>query len=260
MGTKLLPELEGYTFSRSPGKNAFSQAQQLDFKRSRLDLEIILKESDPTTKYELFERLNTGGSMASDQEVRNCVLVWMKEELFDWMHDELSQNQDFAQSVLLPERLEEQQYRMELVLRFLVFHAMKEARLRQIKDLGEFLNDQNRSLGEQETFDRKHHRAVFADTFRLINEAAGPDAFHKYDVAKDAFRGGFLISAFEAVAFGVAYNISRWRTSTAASKKLRSRIIALWSQADFTKNIGIGVPARDRVRRSIPFARRFLKP
>ena len=55
----------------------FEPPLQLDFKRARLDLHIIEKESDPSSKYELFERLNTGGSRASDQEVRNCVLVWM---------------------------------------------------------------------------------------------------------------------------------------------------------------------------------------
>jgi uncharacterized protein with ParB-like and HNH nuclease domain len=83
-GTKLLPELEGYSFSHPPTPEpAFDIPLQLDFKRSRLDIEIILKESDPSTKYELFERLNTGGSIASDQEVRNCVLVWINEDFFD---------------------------------------------------------------------------------------------------------------------------------------------------------------------------------
>lgn len=259
--TKLLPELDGYSFTRSSATNrAFSSAQQLDFKRSRLDIQIILKESDPTTKYELFERLNTGGSIASDQEVRNCVLVWMNEPFFDWMHDKLAQNDDFSQCVFLPERLEEQQYRIELVLRFLVFYRMKETDLRGIQDLGEFLNEQNRALAVDKNFDRTHHRKVFAATFRVLNEAVGPDAFHKYDLKRDAFRGGFLISAFEAVALGVAYNIDRWASAKSPGKKLRSRVTSLWSQAQFVDHIGIGVAARERVKRSIPFGRRFFRP
>jgi len=261
MGTKLLPELEGYGFTKlSRSQKSFSSAQQLDFKRSRLDLQIILKESDPTTKYELFERLNTGGSIASEQEVRNCVLVWMNEPFYDWMQDELAQNEAFTECVLLPERLEEQQYRMELILRFLVFFKMKETDLRRIKDLGEFLNDQNRAIAGDKGFDRKRHRIVFANTFLILNEAVGSDAFRKFDVKTGAFRGGFLISAFEAVALGVAFNIDRWTNTSSSRKRLRSLVSSLWSEPEFVNHIGIGVAARERVKKSIPFGRRFIRP
>ncbi len=56
---------------------------RLDFERSRLRVEILKKESDEKTKYELFERLNTGGSRLTDQEVRNCIMVMLNPELFE---------------------------------------------------------------------------------------------------------------------------------------------------------------------------------
>jgi hypothetical protein len=260
LATKLLPALDGHTFKKTPGAKAFTMAQQLDFRRSRLDLQIILKESDPTTKYELFERLNTGGSIASEQEVRNCVLVWMNEPFFDWMHTDLSQNDDFLQCVLLPERLEEQQYRLELVLRFLVFSRLAEGDLRGIKDLGEFLNDQNRLLAEDPTFSRRTHKRVFTETFRLLNHRVGFDAFRKFDVARNKFIGGFLISAFEAVALGVAHNIDAWAKASAKPERLSKLVAKMWTEATFVNHIGIGVAARDRIQRSIPFGRKFFKP
>lgn len=260
-GTKLLPELEGYSFSEQPGAEShFGVPLQLDFKRSRLDVEIILKESDPSTKYELFERLNTGGSKASDQEVRNCVLVWINEGLFDWLKEDLSEYEHFQQCVQLPDRLEGQQYRVELVLRFLALHRIAVEHLRGVKDLGEFLNDKNREIASDKKFDRENYERTFKGTFRLLSAAAENNAFRKYNSSTQGFGGPFLISAFEAVALGVAYNIDRWLAmdSEMAADAIRDRINRLWDQRGFTT--GTGVSASDRMQKSIPFGRRFFKP
>jgi len=252
VATKLLPSLNSYRFRTAT--KIFSSAQQLDFRRLRLDVQVILKESDPSTKYELFERLNTGGSIASDQEVRNCVLVWINEPLFDWMHDTLSENVDFREAIPLSDRLEEQQYRLELVLRFLVLHDMAPAQLRRVTDLGDFLNEQNRRIAISTDFDRAEQEQLFGKTFRVLNRAIGPDAFRKFDVESNQFKGGFLISAFEAIALGVAHNIARW-SRPGTSGRLQSLIKSAWSQPAFREHIGIGVPARERIQHSIPFGR-----
>ena len=69
-------------------------------------------------KFELFQRLNTGGSMLSDQEVRNSILVMMNRTLYQWLR-ELSQDKNFISCVALSDRAIEEQYDMELVLRFI---------------------------------------------------------------------------------------------------------------------------------------------
>ena len=257
-GTKLLPHLEGYRFRvvGSGGEQSFSAAQQLDFRRLRLDVQVILKESDPSTKYELFERLNTGGSIASDQEVRNCVLVWINEPLFDWMNA-VAANTDFGESVTLSDRLEEQQFRLELVLRFLALKNVSQAQLRRVTDLGDFLNEQNRSIAVDQTFDRTQNERLFINTFRILNSAAGSDTFRKFDAATGRFKGGFLISAFEAIALGVAHNLRVW-SRAGAMPRLLVRIKSVWNEPAFIEHIGIGVPARERIRHSIPFGRQYF--
>jgi hypothetical protein len=261
--TKLLPELEGYSFSSTPDAiNSFGVPLQLDFRRSRIDVEIILKESDPSTKYELFERLNTGGSMASDQEVRNCVLVWINESLFDWVKGELGNYEHFQKCVQLPERLEDLQYRSELILRFLALHQIEVDNLRGIKDLGEFLNEKNREIAVSEDFDRGSHERTFKETFRLLSEAVEGDAFRKFSKATNSFSGPFLISAFEAVALGVASNIDQWLALAPAKAKdlVSTRVKTLWDQASFVGHIGTGVSAQNRMQKSVPFGRQFFKP
>jgi hypothetical protein len=252
--------MKGKAFeNRFEPESSFTMPQQLDFRRSRLDLQIILKESDPSSKYELFERLNTGGSLASRQEVRNCVLVWMNESLFDWMH-ELCKDENFSDCVQISERLEEQQYRMELVLRFLAFRDVSEAQLKKIEDIGDFLDEQNRTLAANQEFNRGDVHKNFSKVFTLLKVALGADSFKKYDQQKGVFKGAFLISAYESVALGVAHNIDLWQLTAEDAVKLSGLIESMWEQSDFIDYIGIGVPARERIRKSIPFGRKHFVP
>ena len=74
--TDYLPSFDGMMWNNpSNPEKSFTKEQQLAFKRARIDVIIVKKESDPNTKYELFQRLNTGGSKLSDQEVRNCLMI-----------------------------------------------------------------------------------------------------------------------------------------------------------------------------------------
>lgn len=66
-------------------------------------MNIVLDKSDDTAKYELFQRLNTGGSKAVDQEVRNALLLMNNPEFLEWM-EELSKNEDFRNCVPMSDR------------------------------------------------------------------------------------------------------------------------------------------------------------
>lgn len=41
---------------------------------------IIEKESDAIIKYELFQRLNIGGTIATPQEMRNCIMLMLNRK------------------------------------------------------------------------------------------------------------------------------------------------------------------------------------
>jgi uncharacterized protein with ParB-like and HNH nuclease domain len=72
-GTRYLPSLQDKHWEENGGNGqGLNREQQLIIKRSKLDIKIVLRESDESSKYELFQRLNTGGSSLSDQELRNC--------------------------------------------------------------------------------------------------------------------------------------------------------------------------------------------
>ena len=117
--TDYLPSFEKVQWENIDPQYSFTKEQQLSFKRSRIDVIIMKKESDPKAKYELFQRLNTGGSKLSDQEVRNCLMIMTKRKFYDFVL-ELSESEDYKNCLPISERLIDEQYRMELLLRMLI--------------------------------------------------------------------------------------------------------------------------------------------
>lgn len=266
--TKYLPSLAGrlWESNKKPEQQAVENAQNDDddsalttsqrliIKRSKIDASIILRESDEKAKYELFQRLNTGGSPLSDQEVRNSIMVMLNKDLYRWM-SKLAKHEAFRSCVALSDRALEEQYDMELVLRFLVFRTMSEAQLSTIGDMGEFLTDRAVELAERKDFNTEAEETAFVDTFMVLNAELGDDSFRRFDWVKQKFVGGFSVSAFEAVALGVGFN---HEANLANSNGIETKAKEIWRQPVFVDNSGSGVRASSRVPKILPYARKLF--
>lgn len=250
--TKYLPSLEGTTWDQS---NSLDMAHKLAIKRSKIDVSIIQKESDENIKYELFQRLNTGGSVLSNQELRNSILVMLNRDFFNWLQS-LSQDQNFLECVGLSDRLIEERYDLELVLRFLCFRRTPEDGLKRIGDLSDYLTARTEEFARDKKFNRKIEEDAFRQTFAILNAALGTDAFRRYDNTKGKFLGGFSVSAFEAAAIGIAYNISTFKKKP---QSIVSAVQNLWSNQEFSKYSKSGFNAESRLVRIIPLGRKLFK-
>ena len=255
--TKYLPSLQGKRWEdEAHPDQCLTVAQRLLIKRAKIDVSIILKESDETAKYELFQRLNTGGSMLSDQEVRNSILVMLNRRLYNWMK-ELSRDQGFVNCVGLSDRATEEQYDMELVLRFIVFRTLPPSALSNLGDLGDFLTDQATALAVNKAFDYIGEEAAFRETFAMLSEQLASDAFRRYDPQRQRFVGGFSVSAFEAVAIGMGYNYKKVKGK---GVQIPEKVKEMWTDPEFTENSGSGIRASSRVPKIIPYGRsKFAK-
>ncbi len=133
--TEYLPSLAGKIWEdkeHPDGSNkGFTPAQRLLIKRAKIDINILLKESDLFAKYELFQRLNTGGSIATPQELRNCILVGLNPNLYRWIKL-LSANENFQLCIPLNEKSLDEQYDVEILCRFLVLRKIDENFLSKI--------------------------------------------------------------------------------------------------------------------------------
>lgn len=260
-GTRYLPSLDGKAWGsdESESESRFlTPSQRIDIKRAKISIKIILKESERFTKFELFQRLNTGASLASDQEVRNCMLVDTNESFFDWL-EQLGSDSNFNDCISLSDKKSEEQYGLELVSRFLVFRKLPAAELRGLGHIGDLLNARMLDLAERDDYDRAREERAFTRTFEVLAAQMEGNAFRKYDTQRKCFRGGFLISAFEGVALGVGYNVERLGRG---SQKLPifERIKALWGNDEFLEWTGVGRSAGSRIPHSIKIGRRLFRP
>jgi hypothetical protein len=252
--TKYLPSLGGYQWEHDDPARSLTSAQRLLIKRSKIDASIILKESDEKAKYELFQRLNTGGSPLSDQEVRNSLLVMLNRDLYRWMKD-LAADPSFLECIALTDRAVDEKYDMELLLRFLVLRTMPDEELGKIGDMGDFLTEQAMTLAEGGGPDREKEAEAFRTTFGVLQQTLGSDSFRRFDWKRNRFVGGFSVSAFEAVAIGVGYNFNEVADKPGG---IVDKVKELWRNEEFVNNSGSGIRASSRVPKIIPFARQLF--
>ncbi|MBI5629915.1 MAG: DUF262 domain-containing protein [Elusimicrobia bacterium] len=262
LATDYLPGLRDKMWKGSTPETSFSQPQRLAFKREKLDVKIIKKESDQQAKYELFSRLNTLGSSLSHQEVRNCILIMVDRPFFEWLN-EIASYKPFQNCLGLSDRQVEQRYDVELALRFLAYARSTAEELASMEDVGEFLTKKMIQLAQDASFDRTATKDAFEKTFLLIEQSAGDDAFRRYNPEKKVFQGGFLVSAFEVVALGVGKTIGDWTEAgfTDANKaKMLAKIKDIWRNEEFRKSSGAGVRGTSRAPKLVPLGEALLKP
>ncbi len=254
--TKYLPSLDGMQWEDNDSGNSIGKANQLIIRRSKIDMKIILRESSESTKYELFQRLNTGGSQLSDQEIRNAILIMINPEAFHWISD-LSRNDDFQMCIPLSERLMSQQYDLELVTRFLIFRCLEKEKLGSVGDMGEFLTNSITELAQSPKLHKimEVESDAFKFTFARLAQSLGEDSFRKYDNEKNRHTGSFLISAFEPIAFGLGYHYEKYSNNIPDIKEIA---LSLWSNTEFITGSGVNSPSR--IRTNIPLGRRLFAP
>jgi hypothetical protein len=250
--TKYLPSLEGKKWNdQDDSKNSFDMSLRLYLKRAKLYVNILERESDEIAKYELFQRLNTGGSPLSDQEIRNCILVQKKREMFFWMRN-LAEYENFKECTLLTERALEEQYDVELVLRFLVLRKIAEEAIKNIGDLGEFLTDKMIEIADSEKPNLDEEEKAFKQTFDILSLKSKENSFRKYDSKKKKYIGGFLITPFEVFALGIGYNYIKLSNK---HEEIEEIIKKFWEEEPPELKAGSGVRASTRIPTTIHLGR-----
>ena len=251
--TKYLPSLKGKKWNDPDDPdNSFTTEQRLLIKRAKIAVSIVLRESDQIAKYELFQRLNTGGASLTPQEVRNCIMVMVKPDFHKWIRA-LSSHQPYQECIAISDRNLSEQYDIELALRFIVFSTLDLEKYDRSKDVGEYLTDRMVEMAQDKHFERKSAETRFRDTFDHLNLALGSNAFRRYSDGK--FKGGFLLSPFEVVSFGLGFNHPNFPSPEETAKKTQQ----LYSVAEYQQWSGSGVRANSRLPHLIPLGREIFR-
>ena len=181
----LIPALEGVNIDKLPS------LFQRNIKRAYCRVEIIKWDSNIDMRYELFNRLNTGGSTLTEQEIRNCIFRGNGNEFNNFIR-ELADIPQFIELVSISSKKREELYLDELVLRFL---SLKDDYASMTDNLSEHMT----SFMENET---KYHNLVYEyekkNFIKVINLLCeiGPDVFKAENKQfSSALYDGIMVSA-----------------------------------------------------------------
>lgn len=224
------------------GWEDFSRRIQLDFKRTKIQITILMRETNPDAKFELFQRLNSGGTSISGQELRNAILAGENPAILTWF-EELASDQNFSKTIGLPEKAMSARYDMELVLRFMVFLSEYSSDLKKFNSVDVFLTHVLRKFIEDSKtnqLDLEAKKLLFQKTFKKIADVGG-DSVLKYRTAPKT--GSFSISFFEAVALGIAQNIDNLPEDEILLEKINS----IGNEVEYQNASGTGINVKSRI-------------
>lgn len=227
---EILTELNGKPFSDLP------QSLQLKFQLRPLKITTLSDKSDLKVRFDLFERLNTGGVKLTDQEIRACVY----RGRFNDFLGQLAKEPDFKAVVNLPRANEGDGTKEELVLRFFAYLYDRDSFVHSVVG---FLNDYMQSASLH--FDYVGSEQIFKNTFAALRSEL-PDGIRR------GTRTNTPYNLYEAVAVGAGVAVSQ-------GIDISGKGVATWiNDKELTKLTSGATNSRKRVKDRIEYcARRF---
>lgn len=251
--TKSIPSLDKVSWQ----SDKFDSGLRLSFKRERLNLIIIKEElSSPSSKFDLFQRINSGGTNLSKQELRNCLIVMVNADAWNYLRS-LEDNVNFQNCISISSRKDNESYDMELIIRY--FYLIDQNNNHVTGNLDHLLDDfterfSNNFEDSKEFLEKKN---IFEKTFSLLSTTLGENSFRKYDKNKKKFTGPFTNYSFEAIIPGLVANLDYWQNHT---KKLEIKIKNIYTNPEFTQVVTkAGIRGPDRMNSLKDFSINWFK-
>lgn len=208
---------------------------------------VVLNESDATLKFEVFERLNTGSSQLTAQEVRNCIYNGSLSKVLK----KLAKNTKFQEMISLPEASQKNMTDVELVLRFFAYRDMTSA-TQYSDNYTEHLNnfmEENREVSKEKS---EYLIAIFEKTIDLLYEHLGAGVafrkpLHLDDPANSRFAGNLINgSIFESQMISVSKLVESGKP---IPNDLRDRILSAFKASTYTDSVFQGTSQKAKVLR-----------
>ncbi|MCI9047376.1 MAG: DUF262 domain-containing protein [Hungatella sp.] len=234
----LINDLEGFDVDTLPKKYI------INIKRAVCRVEILRGESNTAMKYELFKRLNSGGSKLTPQEIRNAIYRGIDPKV-NTLIEELSKNQDFKALVSLSTQKKKELYDQELVLRFIAF-------LNKVDEVNSnteaFLDKFMENAVKDHDFNENYYRDTFTKVIKMLKEVCGELVFRNE-------RNAFVPAYYEGIMIGIAQNIEKYQINP---QLISERVILLKEDNDFKKYSGSASNSRSRVKNRLTRANKIF--
>ena len=225
---------------------------QLAIRRARLGVEILKRPSDDQTKFDLFQRLNAGGTQANAQELRNCIMLMVGPELFRSVK-RAAESDDFKLVTAVSDDQMDRQRHMEYASRFLVHTLVP---YDGTLDVEEYVDEGVVKLAT--TVEPDAAESLLNSTFALLAQVEGRDTLKRFENGMHTGKVGLV--GLEGIAVGVAKNLSAIRGLPDTLRFIRDRIESFWIQPETQTFLSPGLRGTTRIQRTVPFGERWFRP
>ncbi len=187
-GLEKIDSMNGLSFSDLP------KSMQFMLQTRPIRVTVLNDRSDFSVRYDLFERLNTGGVTLHEQEIRNCIFIG---EFNDFIK-ELAQHQAFRSVVRMTENAERGGSYEELVLRFFAYLEDRDAFVHSVNGfLNSYMDKKTKSFK-----DKQRLKTIFTKTFEELSDAL------PLGIVRIPRKNITPIVLYEAISVGLATAIS----------------------------------------------------
>jgi hypothetical protein len=258
--TKYLPSLHNAVWERSDRiadvpieeQQEIEKGHQLSIRRARLGVEILKRPSDDQTKFDLFQRLNAGGTQANAQELRNCIILMVNGAYYRAVKNAAEQ-EAFQTVIAVTEDQIERQRHMEFAVRFLVHtYVPYDGKL----DVEEYIDDGIIRLAGSS--DGAEAEDLIDRTFALLNDVAGRDALRRFENGHHVGKIGLV--GLEGIAVGVAKNLDAILALESPQEFVRQKMQTFWNQPEAATFTSLGLRGTTRIQRTVPFGEVWFRP
>ncbi|MFM7459107.1 MAG: DUF262 domain-containing protein [bacterium] len=194
---------------------------QRKFKQYRLVLSVIKDTSQEDTKYDLFQRLNSGGTPLSGQESRNCLMIMLKDGLYEFISGLTKSSESFTEMIDISENQKYQSYPDQLATWFSALFIYDVYSGNKNQNSEEYLDAVIKNYFREIIRHKTNIEACFTFTMRTLNKLKGKEAFKTLS-SKGVESGAFNLTCFIALSL---YFISIYKKSNNAVPEIDQGIL-----------------------------------
>jgi hypothetical protein len=183
-GIEALPKYNGYKFSKLP------ETIRSKFEDKKLTVYVLKPSTPMVVIYDLFNRINTGGTQLNRQEVRNCIFIGKSTRLLK----ELSETDYFKKAIgfgVSNKRMKDR----EVVLRYIAFRWF-DYQNEYIGDMSDFVESAMKKINK---FDDPRLDGIKCDFKRVMEESFSIFGDSNFRIPTDSTKGTINTAILETV-------------------------------------------------------------
>lgn len=238
IGCKIIKELNGNKFEDLPLK------LRLRIKRTSIRTILIKRQSRSFLRYEMFMRFNTGGTILSPQEIRNCSARMLGEDgtrFYSFLQQKAQAESFITCTETMSQAELDKKGDEELVLRFLTVKNARDLFSGSVRD---WLDDyMEKVLLKEFDFDYNRESEIFDNLFGYFARVLDAGSFVRY--RGDTPIGALAPAYYEAITMGVLNVFDRIKYVD--EDVVKKTIIKTVQSEKFRQYIGPGANSKEKL-------------